>query len=292
MKGVVLAGGSGTRLSPLTSVTSKQLLPVFDKPMVYYPISTLMSAGIREIMIICTPTQEGQFKQLLGDGARWGVRFFYQTQDRPRGIADALLLAADFLGDDSSALILGDNLFHGTGLGRHLRFVSPDRGAHVFAYSVSEPSHYGVVELDTNGLPLSIEEKPKNPRSTLAVPGLYFYGPGVASMVSRLRPSDRGELEISDLNLEYLREGRLTVSILPRGTVWLDTGTFEDLHGASEYVRLVENRQGALVGSPEEVAWQNGWIDDVGLSQLASEVVSSGYGERLLRLLDDAKSFR
>jgi glucose-1-phosphate thymidylyltransferase len=278
MKGIVLAGGSGTRLHPITMGISKQLMPVYDKPMVYYPLSTLMMAGIREILVITTPDDADQFRRLLGDGSRWGIELSYAVQPRPEGLAQAFVIGADFIGDDPVALVLGDNIFYGTGLGTALRRLTDVRGGHIFAYHVGDPTAYGVVEFAADGTVLSIEEKPEHPRSDFAVPGLYFYDNDVVEIARTLRPSARGELEITAVNDEYLRRGSLTVTVLPRGTAWLDTGTFEGLMDASQFVHVVEARQGHKIGCVEEIAWRAGWIDDDALRALGHDLAKSGYG--------------
>lgn len=288
MKGIVLAGGTGSRLWPVTHAVSKQLLPVYDKPMIHYPISTLMNAGLREILIITTPEDQPAFTRLLGDGSDLGVRFDYVIQPRPEGLAQAFLLGENFLDGDSAALVLGDNIFHGPGLGSRLRDLTEVDGGHIFAYRVSNPSEYGVVEFDADGLAISLEEKPAEPKSNYAVPGLYFYGPDIVEVAKTIRPSARGELEITAINEHYLHEGRLTVSVLQRGAAWLDTGTFRTLHDAGEYVRVMEDRQGVKLACLEEIAWRNGWIDDEQLRALAGPLVKSGYGSYLLRLLGDS----
>ena len=284
MKGIVLAGGTGTRLWPITRGVSKQLLPVYDKPMVHYPIATLMNAGLREILIITTPEDQPAFVRLLGDGAELGVSFSYVVQERPEGLAQAFLLGEDFLGGAAAGLVLGDNIFHGPGLGGRLRRLHDLDGGHVFAYRVANPTEYGVVEFDDAGRAISIEEKPARPRSNFAVPGLYFYGSDIVEVARGIRPSARGELEITAVNQHYLEQGRLSVSVLKRGTAWLDTGTFRSLQDAGEYVRVMEDRQGTKVGCLEEIAWRNGWIDDEALLALAEPLVKSGYGEYLMRL--------
>jgi glucose-1-phosphate thymidylyltransferase len=284
VKGIVLAGGTGTRLWPITRGVSKQLLPVYDKPMVHYPIATLMHAGLREILIITTPEDQPAFVRLLGDGSELGLTFEYVVQERPEGLAQAFLLGADFLAGDAAALVLGDNIFHGPGLGRQLRTLHGVQGGHVFAYRVANPSEYGVVEFDEAGRAISLEEKPATPRSNFAVPGLYFYGPDIVEVARTIKPSARGELEITAVNQHYLDEGRLTVSVLERGTAWLDTGTFRSLQDASEYVRVMEDRQGVKLGCLEEIAWRNGWIDDTALARLAEPLVKSGYGQYLMGL--------
>ena len=287
MKGVLLAGGSGTRLRPLTAAFSKQLLPVFDKPMVFYPLATLMLAGIREILIITTPDDQPLFRRLLGEGNSWGISLTYTTQDEPRGIAQAVSLAEDFLAGDAMALVLGDNLFHGPGLGSSLAGLQDVTGAQIFAYEVADPREYAVVEFDASGVALSLEEKPAEPRSRWAVPGLYFYEGGVVDRVRDLKPSARGELEITDLNRCYLAEGRLSVTALPRGTAWLDTGTFQGLLDAANYVRVLEERQGLKVACLEEIAWRRGWIDREKLLRGASGDLPGSLGEYLIRLAED-----
>ena len=285
MKGIVLAGGTGTRLWPLTRGVSKQLLPVYDKPMVHYPLATLMAAGIREMLIITTPEDAGSFARLLGDGSEWGMSLAYATQPSPGGLAQAFLIGEDFLADSAAALILGDNLFYGAGLGRQLRSCTDPKGGHIFAYEVADPSSYGVVELDDSGFVLSLEEKPADPRSSFAVPGLYFYANDVVEVAKSISPSPRGELEITAVNQAYLDQGRLEVSVLPRGTAWLDTGTFRSLQDAGEYVRVVEDRQGMKIACLEEIAWRNGWIDDEQVLRLAEPLRKSGYGDYLVRLV-------
>ncbi|HWT24598.1 MAG TPA: glucose-1-phosphate thymidylyltransferase RfbA [Solirubrobacteraceae bacterium] len=289
MKGIVLAGGSGTRLYPITQGISKQIMPVYDKPMIYYPLSTLMMAGISEILIITTPTDQDQFRRLLGDGSQFGCRFSFATQAEPRGLADAFLIGAEFIGEDPVAMILGDNIFYGYGLGTQLKqHTNPDGGA-VFAYHVADPERYGVVEFDADDRAVSIEEKPARPKSHYAVVGLYFYDNDVVDIAARVTPSARGEIEITDVNREYLRRGKLRVGVLDRGTAWLDTGTFDSLMQAAEFVRVIEERQGLRIGSPEEVAWREGFIDDAQLRGLAEPLVKSGYGTYLLSLLDDPR---
>jgi glucose-1-phosphate thymidylyltransferase len=286
MRGIVLAGGSGTRLYPITKAISKQIMPVYDKPMIYYPLSTLMQAGIREILLITTPVDQDQFRRLLDDGSQWGCRFEYAVQDEPRGLADAFRVGAEFIGGESVAMVLGDNIFYGFGLGNQLKALSEPDGGAVFAYHVADPERYGVVEFDAEMRAVSIEEKPARPRSNYAVVGLYFYDNDVVSIARDLRPSPRGELEITDVNREYLRRDKLRVGVLGRGTAWLDTGTFTSLMQAAEFVRVIEERQGFRIGSPEEVAWREGFIDDAGLRGLAEPLVKSGYGEYLMSLLD------
>lgn len=285
MKGIVLAGGTGSRLWPITQAISKQLMPVYDKPMIYYPISTLMLAGIRDMLIITTPHDSDNFKRLLGEGSQWGVSFTYATQAAPNGIAEAFIIGADFIGDDSVALILGDNIFYGSGMGRQLAELTSIDGAHIFAYQVADPTAYGVIEFDDKHRAISLEEKPAQPKSNYAVPGLYFYGPDVVTKAQQLTPSARGEIEITDLNQLYLDENRLNVSVLPRGTAWLDTGTAEGLHDASEFVRIIEQRQGLKIGCVEEVAWRNGWLSDERLAKLAEKLGTSCYGEYLGQVL-------
>ena len=285
MKGIVLAGGSGTRLRPLTLATSKQLVPVYDKPMIYYPLSTLMLAGIRDILVITTPDDGPQFRRLLGDGSQFGISLTYAEQARPEGLAQAFVLGAGHIGDEPAALILGDNIFYGPGMGTQLRrFSDPDGGA-VFAYRVSNPSEYGVIDFDSAGRAVSLEEKPEDPSSDFAVPGLYFYSPDVVDVARGLEKSPRGEYEITDINRHYLREGRLRVEVLPRGTAWLDTGTHDSLLDAGNYVRTIEDRQGLKIGCPEEVAWRMGYLDDDQLAARARDLAKSGYGAYLLDVL-------
>ncbi|MFB9555199.1 glucose-1-phosphate thymidylyltransferase RfbA [Streptomyces roseoviridis] len=285
MRGILLAGGTGSRLWPITRAVSKQLMPVFDKPMIYYPLSTLVMAGLREILIITGPEERPQFERLLGDGSDFGLDIQFATQDHPNGIAEAFVIGEEFIGDQPVALILGDNIFHGVGLGRQLARYSEPEGGVVFAHAVSDPTAYGVVDFDEQGRARSIEEKPKNPKSRYAVPGLYFYDSRVVEIAKGLKPSDRGELEITDVNKYYLDRGELQVSVLDRGTVWLDTGTFQSLVQASEYVRVVEERQGMKIGCLEEAAWRAGFIDDAQLRALAEPLTKSGYGDYLLNLL-------
>jgi glucose-1-phosphate thymidylyltransferase len=286
MRGIILAGGSGTRLHPITLGVSKQLVAVYDKPMIYYPLSTLMLAGIRDVLVITTPHDADQFHRLLGDGSQFGISLSYAVQEQPNGLAQAFVLGADFVGGEHVALVLGDNIFYGPGLGTQLqRFSTVDGGA-VFAARVADPTAYGVIEFDEQGRALSIEEKPAAPRSAYAVPGLYFYDNDVVAIARDLEPSARGEYEITDVNRTYLEQGRLHVEVLPRGTAWLDTGTFDSLNDASNYVRTIESRQGFKVGAPEEVAWRNGFLTDDELRERAEPLLSSGYGGYLLSLLD------
>ena len=289
MKGIVLAGGVGTRLWPITRGLSKQLLPVYDKPMIYYPLGTLMLAGIREIAIITTKDDQPAFIRLLGDGKKWGINLEFLIQEEPNGIAEAFLVAEKFLAGSSVALILGDNIFNGSGIGRNLQNFSDVEGAQIFAYQVSNPEQFGVISLNNSGEPIEIIEKPKQPKGDLAVPGLYFYGSDVVEKVKKLERSERGELEITSLNLAYLVEGKLKVSVLPRGTAWLDGGTVESLHDASVYVRVLEERQGLKIGCIEEIAWRNGWINSEELSELAKPLLASGYGEYLLSIIKRSK---
>lgn len=287
MRGILLAGGTGSRLWPLTRAVSKQLLPVFDKPMIYYPLSTLVMAGISEILIITTPADREQFERLLGDGSQFGLKLEYAVQEKPEGIAQAFVLGADFIGDEPVALILGDNIFHGSGLGTRLTEHSEIDGGRVFAYPVADPTAYGVVEFDETGQVISIEEKPAEPKSRYAVPGLYFYDNRVVEIARNLKPSARGELEITAVNDAYLRTGDLHVTILDRGTAWLDTGTFVSMVQASEFVRVIEERQGFKIGCIEEAVWRAGLIDDAQLRELAEPLLKSGYGQYLLTLLDE-----
>lgn len=283
MKGIILAGGSGTRLWPITKGISKQLMPIFDKPMIYYPLSTLMMAGISEVLIITTPEYSQQFQNLLGDGSELGMKLQYEVQESPDGLAQAFLIGEKFIGSDSVALVLGDNIFHGAGLGTALsRNATITSGASIFAYHVANPQDYGVVDFDADGVALSIEEKPVLPKSSYAVPGLYFYDNSVIEKAKNVKPSARGELEISSINDAYLADGTLTVSVLDRGTAWLDTGTFESMMQASEYVRVIEARQGFKIGCIEEIAWRNGWISTGELQEIAKPLAKSGYGEYLL----------
>jgi len=289
VKGIILAGGSGTRLHPITLGISKQLVPIYDKPMIYYPLSTLINAGIREILVITTPHDAEQFKRLLGDGSQFGIDLTFAEQPLPNGLAQAFVIGADFIGDDSVALVLGDNIFYGPGLGSTLsRFKNIDGGA-VFAYWVAEPSAYGVVEFDADGVAISLEEKPTKPKSNYAVPGIYFYDNDVKEIAANLKPSPRGEYEITDVNSAYLERGKLKVEVLPRGTAWLDTGTFDSMTDASEYVRTIERRQGLKIGAPEELAWRQGFLSDDDLRERANKLLKSGYGQYLLEILERGK---
>jgi glucose-1-phosphate thymidylyltransferase len=285
MRGIILAGGTGSRLWPLTKGVSKQLLPIYDKPLIYYPLATLMSAGIREVLVITTPHDAAAFQEVLGDGSQWGLNISFAQQPRPDGLAQAFIIGEHFIGQESCALVLGDNVFHGPGLGDELQTRTNPDGGIIFAYRVSNPCEYGVVEFDANGRALSIEEKPEVPKSSFAVPGLYFYDNDVIEVAKGVTPSARGELEITAVNSEYLRREKLTVSVLPEGTAWLDSGTFSSLHDASSYVRIVEERQGIKVGCPEEIAWRHGWITDADLEKSAIALKKSGYGNYLEALL-------
>ena len=286
MKGIILAGGSGTRLYPITKGISKQLMPVYDKPMIYYPLSILMMAGIREILIITTPEDQPQFERLLGDGTQVGCRFEYADQEKPNGLAQAFVIGADFIGNDKVALVLGDNIFYGSGLGRQLQALNDIDGGYVFAYKVADPERYGVVEFDENNQVVSIEEKPETPKSNYAVPGMYFYDNSVIQIASDLQPSPRGEYEITDVNKEYFTRGQLKVAILDRGTAWLDTGTFDSLNDATEFVRVIEKRQGTKIGCIEEVAYRMGFITKAQLMAQAEALAKSGYGLYLKQLLN------
>jgi len=286
MRGIILAGGTGTRLHPITMGISKQLVPVYDKPMIYYPLTTLMLAGIRDILLITTPYDAPQFERLLGDGSQYGINLTYAQQPTPDGLAQAFTIGADFIGAQTSALVLGDNLFYGPGFGRKLERFQDVDGAAVFAYYVSDPSAYGVVEFDQSGRALSLEEKPAQPRSSYAIPGLYFYDNDVIEIARDLKPSARGEYEITDVNQAYLDQGRLSVEVLERGFAWLDTGTFDSLNDASNFIQTVEHRQGLKIGCPEEVAWREGFLTDDELRQRGEALAKSGYGAYLLQLLE------
>ena len=285
MKGIILAGGSGTRLHPLTLAVSKQLMPIYDKPMIYYPLSTLMWSGIKEILIISTPHDLPLFRQLLGDGSRLGCRFEYAVQEHPNGLAEAFIIGKEFIGNDKVALVLGDNIFYGTGLAELLQSNNNPDGGIIYAYHVHDPERYGVVDFDQNGKVLSIEEKPEKPKSNFAVPGIYFYDNDVVEIAANIKPSHRGEIEITDVNKEYLKRGKLKVSILDRGTAWFDTGTFNSLMQASQFVQVIEERQGLKIGSIEEAAFKMGYIDAAQLKQIAEPLLKSGYGKHLLSLI-------
>ncbi len=287
MKGIILAGGSGTRLHPLTLAVSKQLMPVFDKPMIYYPLSLLLSAGIREILIISTPHDLPHFEKLLGDGSHLGCKFVYKVQEEPNGLAQAFVIGEEFIGDDKVALVLGDNIFYGVGMGDLLKQNNNPEGGVVYAYHVSDPERYGVVEFDDDMKAISIEEKPEQPKSNFAVPGLYFYDNSVVEIAKNLKPSARGEYEITDINAEYLRRDQLKVAVLSRGTAWLDTGTFSSLMQAGQFVQVIEERQGLKVGCIEEIAYHNGFITAEQLRELAQPLLKSGYGEYLLKVIHE-----
>jgi glucose-1-phosphate thymidylyltransferase len=288
MRGVILAGGTGSRLHPITLGVSKQLVPVYDKPMIYYPLSTLLLARIRDVLIITTPHEAEAFRRLLGDGSQFGVHIDYAVQPSPDGLAQAFTIGADHIGDDAACLVLGDNIFYGPGLGAQLGRFHGLTGGAIFGYRVSDPTAYGVVEMDETGRAISLAEKPSEPRSNLAVPGLYFYDNDVIEIARNLKPSPRGELEITDINKTYLERGDLQVSVLPRGTAWLDTGTFDSLHDAASYVRTIESREGRKIGVPEEVAWRHGFLSDTELAARAEPLVKSGYGQYLLDLLEES----
>lgn len=286
MKGIILAGGSGTRLHPVTLSISKQLMPVYDKPMIYYPLSTLMYSGIREILIISTPKDLPLFEDLLGDGSKYGCKFEYAIQENPNGLAEAFIIGADFIGNDKVALILGDNIFYGTGLSSLLQSNNNPDGGIIYAYRVHDPERYGVVEFNEEGQAISIEEKPKKPKSNFAVPGIYFYDNSVVDIAKSIKPSDRGELEITDVNKAYLEQGKLHVSILDRGTAWLDTGTFQSLMQASQFIEVIEERQGLKIGSIEAAAYEMGYINSKQFKELATQLLKSGYGKNLMGLLN------
>ena len=286
MKGIILAGGTGSRLHPITQGISKQLVPVYDKPMIYYPLSTLMLAGIRDVLVITTPHEAESFTRLLRDGSQFGISITYAVQPEPEGLAQAFVIGADHVGDSTVGLVLGDNIFYGTGLGTQVRRFADLDGAAIFGYAVANPSEYGVIELDELGMPISLEEKPQHPKSHLAVPGLYFYDNKVIEHAAELKPSQRGELEITDLNRIYLEARKLQVLVLPRGTAWLDTGTFDTLNDANNFVRTIEGRQGLKIGAPEEVAWRMGFLSDAEFEAVATPLAKNGYGSYLLGLLN------
>lgn len=289
MRGIILAGGTGSRLRPITLGVSKQLVPVYDKPMIYYPLSTLMLAGIRDVLVITTPHDAAAFERLLGDGSQFGISISFAQQASPDGLAQAFTIGADFIGDDSVALVLGDNLLYGPGLGTQLQSFSDLEGGAIFAYAVADPSAYGVVDFDESGRATSLEEKPADPKSKYAIPGLYFYDNDVIEIARNLEPSPRGEYEITDVNRVYLERGSLQVQVLPRGTAWLDTGKVDDLSDAGNFVRTMEHRTGQKIGAPEEIAWRRGFIDDDGLRSRAEKLVKSGYGQYLLSLLEEGR---
>lgn len=286
MKGIILAGGSGTRLYPITKGISKQLMPIYDKPMIYYPLTSLMMTGIREILIVTTPHEQQQFKNLLGDGSQYGCSFEYKIQETPRGLADAFILGEEFIGSDSVGMVLGDNIFYGVGLGDQLKKSQDPDGGIIFAYHVSDPERYGVVEFGDDMKVISIEEKPEKPKSNYGIPGLYFFDNQVSAIAKEVKPSARGEIEITEIHNAYLKQGNLQVAVLDRGTAWLDTGTFNSLMQAAEFVRVIEERQGQKIGSPEEVAWREGYIDDEQLRKLAEPLMKSGYGKYLMSLIE------
>jgi glucose-1-phosphate thymidylyltransferase len=289
VKGIILAGGSGTRLYPITHAVSKQLMPIYDKPMIYYPLSTLMLAGVSEILIITTPIDQPAFQRLLGDGSQFGCRFSYTVQEQPNGLAQAFVLGVDFIGDDKVALVLGDNIFYGAGLGDQLKTNRDPDGAVIFAYQVANPSDYGVVEFDASFRPVSLEEKPAAPKSNYAVPGLYFYDNDVVEIAHKLEPSARGEYEITDVIREYLSRGNLQVAVLPRGTAWLDTGSYTSLMQAAQFIQVIEERQGLKIGCPEEIAYREGYITASRLEALAAPLMKSGYGQYLMQVAGDAR---